>query len=296
MHMQSTLSVRVRYSLVMIMLCAGSAGCSASPEDSPLSEATEGGDAVSQALTSSELLVALRTSNGVNYLTAEGDGGGAVSTNRTAVGAWERFIISDLNGGTLVSGDQVQIRHVSAAGSSWWLSADVNGGGPGSLLRANRSVPQTRETFVISKAGGGAITGGSQVSLRASNPYYVSAQQGGGRTGDGSVLVDRVTAAAWETFTLVAITPASLCPFTNSLCLFDQPNFGGARFNVSSLNPNGTCVDLASHGWAGRARSAVNTHTNNAAAFPNAGCSGGPVGITALEPTLPLLPNSVFVF
>jgi hypothetical protein len=232
----------------------------------------------------------------VNYLTAEGDGGGTISANRTAIGAWERFVLSDLNGGSLVSGDQVQIRHVSSNGASWWLSADNNGGGAGNVLRVNKTFPQAAQTFIIAKTGGGSISPGNAITLRGANPFYVSAQQGGGLSGDGSVLVDRAVASTWETFTLVGVTAASLCPFTNALCLFDQANFGGQRFNVSSLNPNGTCVDLASHGWANRARSAVNTNPSNAAAFPNAGCSGQPVGLTALEPTLPLQPNSVFVF
>lgn len=280
---------RTCYAIIVI---ASSVGCSAATDE------TESVGEVAEALTTSELMVAFRTSSGTHYLTAEGDGGGTVSTNRTAIGGWERFIISDLNGGSLISGDQVQIRHVNAAGSSWWLSADVNGGGPGSVLRANRTIPQGWETFVISRVGGGAVTGGSQITLKAAtNPYFVSAQQGGGLSGDGAVKVDRTTASTWETFTLVAITPASLCPFTNTLCLFEQANFGGQRFHVSALNPQvGACVDLAQHGWAGRARSAVNTNPQNAAAFPNAGCSGGPVGLGSFEPTLPLLPNSVFVF
>jgi len=282
------------YSFAIVTVIAG---CSSASDEGtqPSGDANRVAE-VSQALTTSELLVAFRSSDNTHYLTAEADGGGSVSTNRTSIGAWERFIISDLNGGSLVSGDQVQVRHVNAAGSSWWLTADVNGGGPGSILRANRTFPQSWETFVISKAGGGSVGGGSQVNLRAANPYFVSAQQGGGLSGDGSVLVDRTVAGAWETFTLVAITPSSLCPFTNSLCLFEQANFGGQRFNVSSLNPNGTCVDLVQHGWGGRAHSAVNTHTNNAAVFPNANCTGQPVGITAFEPTLPLQPNSAFVF
>lgn len=286
------LSMRNSHSLLLVVLLAG---CSAPNEEAGSSDRELGGE-VSQALTSSELLVAFRTSNGVSYLTAEGDGGGTISANRTAIGAWERFIISDLNGGSLVSGDQVQIRHVSAAGASWWLSADTNGGGVGNVLRANKTFPQAAETFVIAKVGGGGVAAGDQITLRGANPFYVSAQQGGGLAGDGSVLVDRPVASTWETFTLVGISSASLCPFSNALCLFDQANFGGQRFNVSSLNPNGTCVDLAQHGWGGRARSAVNTNSSNAAAFPNADCTGQPVGLSGLEPTLPLQPNSVFVF
>ena len=281
-------------------LCAGLChlglvvGCSAAPADldsSPLGE-------VSQALTSSETLVAFRTVDGAHYLTAEGDGGGTVSANRTTVQAWERFIISDLDGGALLSGDRIQIRHVNAAGESFWLTADVNGGGPGSVLRANRTIVQGWETFTIWQAGGGVVTGGSVVNLQAATqPFYVSAENGGGLSGDGSVTVNRSVAKAWETFTLLVITPAELCPFSDALCLFEHANFGGERFNVRALDPSaGTCVNLEEHGWAARARSAVNTNSRSAAVFPNADCTGHGIGINGLEATLPLLPNGAFVF
>ena len=269
-------------------------GCSAAPLDPDSSETAE----VNQALTSAETLVAFRTFDGSHYLTAEGDGGGTVSADRTAIQSWEYFIISDLNGGALLSGDQIQIRHVSAAGQSFWVTADVNGGGPGSILRADRSVPLGWETFIISQAGGGVVTDGSVISLQASTqPFYVCAEQGGGLAGDGSVTVDRSVAQGWETFTLVTIKPADLCPFSGSLCLFDQANFGGARFNVRALNPSvGTCVNLSEHGWGARARSAVNTNTRGATVFPNPDCTGHGIGVSSVEPTLPLLPNGAFVF
>jgi peptidase inhibitor family I36 len=269
-------------------------GCSAAPSDldsSGLGQATQG-------LSSSEWLVAFRTSDGVHYLTAENDGGGSVSADRTAVRAWEYFIVADLDGGALLSGDRVQIRHVSADGASFWLTADVNGGGPGSILRANRSIPRGWETFIISQAGGGVVASGSAVNLRAAtHPSYVSAEKGGGVAGDGAVTVNRSAARAWETFTVVAITAADLCPFSDTLCLFDHANFGGERFNVRALDSSaGTCVNLAEHGWAARARSAVNTNSRSAAVFPNPECTGAPVGINGLEATLPLLPNAAFVF
>jgi hypothetical protein len=285
------LSTHRCYSFAVVALLAG---CSSVPHSQ---DDADSAAEISQALTSSELLVALRTNDNVHYLTAEGDGGGSVSANRTVADAWERFIISDLNGGSLVSGDQVQIRHVNASGSSWWLTADGNGGGVRSVLRANRTVPQDWETFVISKVGGGAIGDGNQIHLQAvTHPFYVSALKGGGLVGDRSVVVDRTVADSWETFTLLAITPSSLCPFSNALCLFDQANFEGQRFNVSSLNANGTCVNLVDHGWGARARSAINTNTSTPSVFPNADCTGHPIGIGAFEPTLPLLPNSAFVF
>jgi hypothetical protein len=269
-------------------------GCSAARDDLDAS----GVGQTSQALSSAELLVAFRTFDGVHYLTAEGDGGGTVSADRTAIQAWERFIISDLDGGPLLSGDRIQIRHVNAAGESFWLTADVNGGGPGSILRANRSVPLGWETFTIWQTGGGVVTGGGQVSLEASTqPFYVTAEQGGGLAGDGAVTVNRSLALGWETFTLVVIKPADLCPFSNTLCLFDQANFGGQRFNVRALDPNvGACVDLVSHGWGARARSAANTNSRSGTVFPNPDCTGRGIGDNDLEATLPLLPNGAFVF
>lgn len=156
-----------------------------------------------------EIRTAFKTFNGKNFITAENDGGGVVSTNRTVPQGWEIFAIEDLNGGALMSGDQIHIRHDSAGGTRWYATADKNGsgqgggGGPGSLFRVNRTVPLGWETFTITKAGGGQIVNGSAVNLRALNPYYVSAINGGGLVGDGSVVVDRTQALGWETFTLV---------------------------------------------------------------------------------------------
>lgn len=66
------------------------------------------------------------------------------------------------------------------------------------------------------------------------------------------------------------------CPFTDTLCLFDETGYGGARFTVSSLLPGGTCVSLVDHGWGGSARSALNTNGTSAALFMNDDCVGGP--------------------
>jgi len=269
-----------------------SMGCSAAPADFDSSDLGE----TSQALTNTETLVAFRTVDGSHYLTAEGDGGSTISADRTRIQAWERFIIFDLDGGPLLSGDRIQIRHVSATGESFWLTADSNGGGPGSVLRANRSLPQGWETFIVTQAGGGVVTGGSRVSLRAvTRPFYVSAERGGGLADDGAVTVNRTVARDWEMFTLLFVTPAELCPYSDTLCLFEKANFGGARFNVRALDPStGTCADLSDH--AVRARSAVNTNSRTARLFPNADCTGHGIGISGLEPTLPLLPNGAFVF
>jgi hypothetical protein len=257
-------------------------------------------EAARQPLTASERLIALRTFDQRHYLTAEADGGGTISADRTEPKEWERWILSDLDGGELRSGDAVQLRHVRADGTTFWMVADRNGGGPGSVLRANRTVPLQWETFVLEKPGGGAIQSGDDVRLRAASAaYYVCAERGGGLRGDGAVVVDRVQAQTWETFTLDEITPDELCPFSASLCLFERPNFGGQRFNVQALDHEaGACVDLVEHGWGARARSAINTHSKTASLLPNPDCTGHPIGVAAqgLEPTLPLLPGAAFVF
>src|SRR5262245_1431796 len=94
--------------------------------------------AVRQPLTASERTIALRTFDQRHYLTAEDDGGDTVSSDRSEIAEWERWILNDLGGGELRSGDAVQLRHVGADGASFWIVADENGGGPGSVLRANR--------------------------------------------------------------------------------------------------------------------------------------------------------------
>ncbi|WP_229398871.1 peptidase inhibitor family I36 protein [Micromonospora okii] len=69
----------------------------------------------------------------------------------------------------------------------------------------------------------------------------------------------------------------SPCPFSGTVCLFDQTGYNGARFTVSSLVPNGTCVSLVDHGWGGgRVLSGLNTNSSSAALFANDDCIGGP--------------------
>lgn len=90
---------------------------------------------------------------------------------------------------------------------------------------------------------------------------------------------------------------AATCPFS-SLCLYDETDFNGERFTVSSLDPNGTCVSLVDHGWGDRAHSAINTHNNSAAMFMNDDCLGGPYRVPG-DSQLPsfgaFTPRSVWV-
>lgn len=69
---------------------------------------------------------------------------------------------------------------------------------------------------------------------------------------------------------------AGTCPFTNTVCLFDQTGYNGVRFTANSPLPGGQCISLVDHGWAGRARSGLNTNSTSAALFANDDCLGGP--------------------
>lgn len=71
-------------------------------------------------------------------------------------------------------------------------------------------------------------------------------------------------------------TAQGTCPFINTLCLFDEYDFGGARFNVKALDPTvGACVNLVEHGWGGgRVKSGINTNPRSATLFPNDDCTG----------------------
>lgn len=89
------------------------------------------------------------------------------------------------------------------------------------------------------------------------------------------------------------------CPFVNTLCLFDDYNYGGARFNVRALDPSvGACVDLAAHGWGGgRVKSAINTNPAYATLRVNGDCTGYGFSISGSVPSFTLFEaDGVFVY
>jgi hypothetical protein len=154
----------------------------------------------------------VKTYNG-RYLAAEQDGGGVVSTDRTAVGPWEKFsLYSDSffgwTPGTVTSCDPVYIAHEREDGTRTWVGTAVNGGG--SVFRIDRGTkdfdPGSHERFYIYKVGadcGTPIQSGDRVNFQSYYSWkYMCAEQGGGIVGDGSINVDRDWAREWETFTL----------------------------------------------------------------------------------------------
>jgi hypothetical protein len=151
-------------------------------------------------VTSLNPRVVLRANNGVNYVVAEGGGGGGVRADRTAAGpgGWEILGVSNLSGGPLISGDRVAF---TTSNGTHYLQAANGGGG---AISASSQTVGSWETFTIEKPGGGIIHHGDAVSLRAGDSsWYVAADNGGG----GSVNVRSTTRGGWETFSLQFVTP-----------------------------------------------------------------------------------------
>jgi hypothetical protein len=90
--------------------------------------------------------VALRTFDGVHYLQAAGGGGSTTNATPTAVGVWETFTILKQNGGSRIifEGDVIALRAASGH-----LVVAENGGGPGSVVNANRVAVGPWETFIV---------------------------------------------------------------------------------------------------------------------------------------------------
>lgn len=128
------------------------------------------------------------------YVSAVNGGDGAVNAAPAAIGPNERFVIVDVNGGSLASGDQVYLQTRSGK----YLTA-VNGGG--STLAANQPGPGTFETFTILEQNGtGTIVNGDSVAFRSSAGYYIVAEA----TGGPAVNCNRTAVGPWETFVFVA--------------------------------------------------------------------------------------------
>jgi len=140
--------------------------------------------------------VTLRTYNG-NYLSAANGGGSSVNAGPTWASTYEQFSLMNRTDSTLSHGDTVTLQTMVANNGHWFVAE--NGGGPGSVLNANRLYPWSWETFTIEKLNGtGSINSGDTIALKSIGGYYVSATNGGGST----VLVDKTAAITWEAFTI----------------------------------------------------------------------------------------------
>lgn len=92
----------------------------------------------------------------------------------------------------------------------------------------------------------------------------------------GILLAASIAAAGSLVTAGPAAAEAGDCSFVKTVCLYSGENFTGERITLSSLQPSGTCVNLAESGWALEVNSVINTHSSSASMFSNADCVGGP--------------------
>ncbi|WP_224363062.1 hypothetical protein [Hyalangium versicolor] len=145
-----------------------------------------------QAIMATQWTVNLKTWSS-NYLVADQGGNGALMAYSTAAKEWETFTLTDVNGGSLVSGDVVTLQGYGGQ----WASA-TNGGG--SSIQVVSPSPQSWEQFTLVKLNGtGTIGSGDQVALKTViSGQYLSAANAGGST----VSANGASAREWETLTL----------------------------------------------------------------------------------------------
>jgi pimeloyl-ACP methyl ester carboxylesterase len=143
--------------------------------------------------SASGVAISLRADNG-QYMVAEGGGGGIVNANRSQIGPWETFVLTDLNGGNLMDGDAVAF----ATSSGHYLQA-VWGGGDTMLAAGGYAGPWETFTLVDLDHPGGTVRSWDAVALRSSTGHYVVAELGGGDV----VNANRTWIGPWETFRIV---------------------------------------------------------------------------------------------
>ena len=102
------------------------------------------------------------------YMVAEGGGGGPVLVNRTAAGPWETFGAIDLNGGTWMTADPVNLQ----ASNGRFVSAQPDGS-----VVADRARAFEWEEFKILKGAGGQMSSGSIVYLQDYFGRYLASTQ-----------------------------------------------------------------------------------------------------------------------
>jgi hypothetical protein len=144
------------------------------------------------------------------FMVAEGGGGGIVNNNRSVIGPWEKFIVNDLNGGSLMSGDLVVIQTLQTPCSSGGVTGPCHltaEGGGGGDVNANRPWAREWERFKIIRVNGaGVINDRDTIALQAYNGW----QSSGGNyvvadfdLPNGRVRANRSQVGPWEKFTFV---------------------------------------------------------------------------------------------
>jgi hypothetical protein len=110
------------------------------------------------------------------------------------------------------------------------------------------------------------------MSLRTRTPSVV-------RLAAGAVSLASVLAAVAAGSATASSPAAAECTEVRSLCLFEGTDLTGDVLTLNTPDEAGECVNLADHGWAGRAASVANTHTRAAALFAGDDCVGDPYSV-----------------
>lgn len=129
---------------------------------------------VAAAQTGSFYRVNLRAADG-RFFAAEWGGERELIANRTSAGPWEEFVLQDMTGGELMSGDTVRLR----AQNGKYVTSE-NG-----TLTATRSAGGQWETFLIFKQNwaSGPILSNSSIYLVDYNGWYINVTPGTGAVG-----------------------------------------------------------------------------------------------------------------
>ncbi|MEW6078445.1 MAG: C45 family autoproteolytic acyltransferase/hydrolase [Thermodesulfobacteriota bacterium] len=132
------------------------------------------------------------------YFCAENNGGNTVNANRTAIGDWEKFVVTGTDGKTdnIADGETVTIR----TGKNYYFNAKkkvkvlwwYTGGG----LDADTTAPQTFKLINHTRPGG-TLQNGDLISLKTIYSTYVVAES------DGDALADRTSIGNWEKFNVI---------------------------------------------------------------------------------------------
>lgn len=154
-------------------------------------------------MAQSVLPVALQTYSGA-YVSVGDGGGGPVYVNAPRVAGWEYLTIIDRNGGSVNSGDQIDILTVDGH----YLMAQDNGG---EAVDATSTHPEAWETFTIWKTNGsgtitfGSIGSGDKIAIQAGNGNYFVAEGGGvpQTVYSDPLNANRTSIGPWEQFGVV---------------------------------------------------------------------------------------------
>jgi len=122
------------------------------------------------------------------YLVAEGNGGGDVNANRSAIGSWEKFNLELLSSGSCITSGatiavSTQANHYLRATSSGDLDGKASVVGSWEQL-----------TLVNHSDGSGCLASGDSVSLKSSSNLYVVAES------NGDANANRSAMGSWERF------------------------------------------------------------------------------------------------